>query len=98
MKIPDTLYTMRPGSNAQVTIMSKLDKDLDALETYTIVEDHMKPGDVTCSCPSRMQPCKHVKLLRHAKAASDDYQSLYWWVAPKAVEIKSFTASDVGVA
>ena len=94
-KIPDTLYTIKEHSqDKNKYTVGKIDRDFGTLEAYSITIQ--ESGEHICTCPSRFIPCKHVKLLKHAKAAyPEDYQHLYWHVAPHAKWIESYSEEDM---
>ena len=92
----DALYTLR-SKDAHTHNVAKMDEEFEPLEIYTIIENE-RTGELTCTCPSRFQPCKHVKLLKHAMNANpDDYKELYWKVAPHAKWISAVTAEALGL-
>ena len=54
-------YRVRSGSDPNVFIVSKLDENYDLVQSYGIYPSF--DGSLTCNCPSRKRPCKHISIL-----------------------------------
>lgn len=56
------LYRIRSQNDGKnLYLISKLDGNLDVKASYAIYEDFNKA--LTCNCPSRKRPCKHIAYL-----------------------------------
>lgn len=90
-----SLYTFRPQSDGNTFTCAKLDVSLGVVETYTITRD-VNTEKLTCTCPSRAQPCKHVLMLFEGrKSFPDTFQERYWTCKPYGKSIKSFTEDEL---
>lgn len=74
------LYTLKSCPTGWT--LTKFTKDLDPIITYDIKVDD---GSVTCSCPSRQQPCKHLTRFLPNMAARADSGLFYEDTGPKGL-------------
>lgn len=74
------LYTLKSCPTGWT--LTKYTKDLDPIITYDIKVDD---GSVTCSCPSRQQPCKHLTRFLPNMAARADTGLFYEDSGPKGL-------------
>lgn len=73
----DTLYRLSPITDGWTVY--KMDEDYDVLQTYTISPLPSRGGEQNfiCSCPARVYPCKHVKILKRMFANNTSFYMLY---------------------
>lgn len=54
-------YRVRSGKGPNDFLVSKLNEDFELVASYGIYPSF--DGSLTCNCPSRKRPCKHISIL-----------------------------------
>lgn len=68
------VYTLRRFGNDGDVLVSKLNLDLEPLQAYKVNPEKFPK----CTCPSRYQPCKHVKMRKAWEAEAEPSKFLVW--------------------
>lgn len=66
--------------------VGKLDEDLEVIDSYRI--DFYKNGQYKCNCPSRAQPCKHVKLVKFCRINQGKINTNIFTMKPYGADIR----------
>jgi hypothetical protein len=60
-KVKPHYYRIRSQEGQNKYLISKLDQNFEVMASYLMYDDF--ENKLTCNCPSRKRPCKHVAYL-----------------------------------